>query len=1250
MDGAKVRRRFGRTLIMLLLSVLLWIVMIQAWLSALNRPAARAWLAQALARKLTAALAEPVRVTDVSFTAFPPHVVVTGVEVGGVGATLARLDRGEALLSQIRIRERELVLSQVRLKGLRVNLDVPKRSGAGGSSWLHVVVRQLELVDVTLERVRLPSGVEFQARDFEARWTGSPSWPASAAVIHLGSFAVRVPGMQTIEGSLAAWGRQTPDGWEVRRMRGRGRGWNLDAHASHTRQDGITRASGHVDVDLAELQRVLAFDVGFSGVASASPEVEVNPTGFRINTSVRCPRLTVVGFEVAQVEGDAQLTGDGLETSLQRAVFAGGEVEGSYRLSPLGAPWRHRVALRGDGVDIAAFLRQIGVNDAGLSGRALVSAELAWSGEHIKGGDGTAVVDVREQPGEVPVSGRLVLGLAHDGALRFFGKNLSLAGASVRWEGPLTLGSWIPSWTVRAENARIATVARLLRGWVGSDVLPAGLNGQAVTALRLSGPFADLTVTGEVAAAPVNFGPITADGAEAAFQVARGKLVVESGAITVGSGRVLIQGELAYGHGMEMRFDLLGKGLPLARVLAWGGIQGPFSGRVDLDGSVGGTFAAPSAHALLKLANVAVAGVPFGDGNAHVSVAEGVAQLNDLRVGPLSATLSVHLERREAVVNAELRGFGLAGISKPLAGLLGGALDCSLQGAFPFDEPAGTLAISSASGFSGQIALDRDGLRVALERPQAWRLAGSMQRRGRAFGGGFTYGIASLHRLGQQLANEDWPFDGTLEGHATLTIGPEGPPRIDGAVDALALTVEGERAELQEPARFSVEGGAIRLVGARLTGPRSSLFVRGSRSPDGALSGNISGELHAAPLGLIWKGSHPSGRVEILGEILGTDTAPRFEGVARMKDGALQVPGLQGPVTGIAGTVELVEDAIKITGAKGEWGGGELTCTGLVRLSPSLALDLVVDAVHTVWPLIAGVRPVLSGVVRVGGPLDSLAVTGELSLDRTDLAPNLSLEKVVLSQLTAPQRVGAQEGNPVRFNILVTVPGTLELNLPSARLSGRGELRVVGTSDHPGVIGRVETQPGGEVDLAGVRYSLDHGTVAFSRPDRIEPFVDVLARANVQNFEITVGLVGTLDKLTPTFISNPPLPEMDIISLLSTGQKADQATQWQSGNVASSFLTNQLTGAVTNRARTLLNVDQLRVDPFYVTSANEPAARLTVVKQLSHSWTVAVSTNLTSNREEVVDSRWRLATGLYLEAKRDEKGAYSVEVQWQRRY
>jgi autotransporter translocation and assembly factor TamB len=152
--------------------------------------------------------------------------------------------------------------------------------------------------------------------------------------------------------------------------------------------------------------------------------------------------------------------------------------------------------------------------------------------------------------------------------------------------------------------------------------------------------------------------------------------------------------------------------------------------------------------------------------------------------------------------------------------------------------------------------------------------------------------------------------------------------------------------------------------------------------------------------------------------------------------------------------------------------------------------------------------------------------------------------------------------------------------------------------------------------------------------------IDVLARTTVQSYDITVSLVGTLDRMTPTFTSVPALPEMDIISLLVVGRRGSEATATQTGAAASTFITGTLTGAVTNRARTLLDVDQLQVDPFASTQTGSPTARLTVAKQLSRDWLFVVSTNLTSNREEIVTSRWRLSLGVYLEAARQADGSY----------
>jgi autotransporter translocation and assembly factor TamB len=57
-----------------------------------------------------------------------------------------------------------------------------------------------------------------------------------------------------------------------------------------------------------------------------------------------------------------------------------------------------------------------------------------------------------------------------------------------------------------------------------------------------------------------------------------------------------------------------------------------------------------------------------------------------------------------------------------------------------------------------------------------------------------------------------------------------------------------------------------------------------------------------------------------------------------------------------------------------------------------------------------------------------------------------------------------------------------------------------------------------------------------------------------------------------------------------------------------------------------------------------------VSKQLTRKWIFTVSTNLTSNREEIITTRWRLGLGLYLQAARASDGSLSMGIQWQRRY
>jgi hypothetical protein len=1241
------RLHLTRTTLGVLLAIAFWLAAGAGLLRLAQGPTARAWMARNLAARLSQALAQRVGIADARVSLVPPRLTLLGVEMGPPGNLSGRAEVVEIGLSQLRIAERELVLSQLRLHRVTISGAIAAGSAGGREPWLRVVVRQLAIEDLSVEHLDLPGGLAVEASDVEARWAGSARHPMTAAVLRAGRVALRARGIEPISASLAAWGRRTATGWEIGRVRADGDWWAADLRGEI--RNGALTCDGTVRAELAALEHALKIGAGLAGDAEARVQARVQGGELRVDAAVTSPRVEVSSFAFTEVEGEAHVSREGIEASLSRAVFAGGTVEGSYALGGFAPPWSHRIAARGDGVALSGFLETLGVDPAGMAAGSSFTADLAWDGTRIKEGTGTGVTQLTARAGDVPVAGQVVVSLARDGALAFATERTTVAGAPIRWEGRLTLGSWVPSWSVEGDRVPVATIARLLRGWVGEDVLPAPLVGEASLDLRIRGPFHDLSVVGDIAAAPVSFGPITADGLEGLLRVGGGVVAVEGGVIFVGGGRVSCDGTLDYGHGNALDLTLVGRGVPLDRVAGWGGVPAPVRGRVSFTGRVGGSLADPSADAALHLTDVSLAGVPFGDGDGHVEVASGMVTVRDLRTGPLAAGVAVDLNRRSARVDASLASFGLEAISPPLARLVGGALDCTFHGEFPFDQPSGRLDVASARGATGHVVLDRGGIVIDLERPEVWHLSGTLRETAIGFGGGLDFAVFSWRQAVQDLLGGELPGDGELAGHAELTLARGQAPRVAGQIGSLVLEVEGERATLAAPAHFAVADGAVSLEGLRLVGPHSSVFVRGSRRADGTLAGNVAGQFPAALLALIIPDGKPRGRVEVLGELLGSDAEPRFEGVARVENGSLTVPGLPAPLTGINGVFEIVPEVIALSGVEFQLSGGEGTCDGRVIVSPALELDLAVHARRVRWPLIPGFTPALQGELRVVGPPESLSVSGDTTLLRTVYRRELSLQKLILEEMMAPVRSAAEAG-AVRLNLRVTVPGTLELNMPLARLAARGEVRVVGTSARPGVLGRLEVLPGGELEMSGVRYELDRATVTFTNPDQIDPFLDVVGHTTVQTWEITVGVVGTLERLTPTFSATPPLPEMDIIALLSVGRRDEEVGQVQAGAAASAFLTEQLTGAVTNRARSLLSLDQLRVDPVAASETGNPTARLTVAKQLSRDWTVTLSTTIDSNRQEVIVSRWRLGPGVFLEATRDTDSSYSLEVKWLRRY
>src|SRR5258707_14730791 len=105
-------------------------------------------------------------------------------------------------------------------------------------------------------------------------------------------------------------------------------------------------------------------------------------------------------------------------------------------------------------------------------------------------------------------------------------------------------------------------------------------------------------------------------------------------------------------------------------------------------------------------------------------------------------------------------------------------------------------------------------------------------------------------------------------------------------------------------------------------------------------------------------------------------------------------------------------------------------------------------------------------------------------------------------------------------------------------------MTIRGTAAVPSVLGRIEINEG-SATFAGQKYQLQRGEIYFTNPVRIDPIIDLDATAQVENYDITVGLHGTSTNLKPTYRSEPPLSESDVFALLALGRTQEEAQLYQ---------------------------------------------------------------------------------------------------------
>jgi translocation and assembly module TamB len=367
-------------------------------------------------------------------------------------------------------------------------------------------------------------------------------------------------------------------------------------------------------------------------------------------------------------------------------------------------------------------------------------------------------------------------------------------------------------------------------------------------------------------------------------------------------------------------------------------------------------------------------------------------------------------------------------------------------------------------------------------------------------------------------------------------------------------------------------------------------------------------------------------------DVSGTRAAPRVLGTLDLEGAGLRVRGFPHGVEGLRGRLRFSERAAELEGVNGTLAGGRLTIEGQAAYPGGrlTSYDIRPTGRGLALRYPEGLRSLLDAELRLFGDAGKQWITGTIDVrqalytKRYDVASELLGARHVLP---LPEAASLEERG-AQLDLRVRAPGTVRIDNNLATLAASADFAIQGTTRAPIVTGRAEIERG-RLFFQGRTYVIQRGALDFVNPQRLDPLFDIEAETRIRSYRVTLRVSGTLERVTPTLTSDPPLSSLQILALLAGQDESEVANLTQAearanqGNLAAAGAATLAAGRLSEsvglerEAERLFGLNRFSIDPSLLRGAGTtPTARVTVGKRLSPDLNVLYSQDLRGGTEE----------------------------------
>ncbi|HEY1993474.1 MAG TPA: translocation/assembly module TamB domain-containing protein [Edaphobacter sp.] len=476
------------------------------------------------------------------------------------------------------------------------------------------------------------------------------------------------------------------------------------------------------------------------------------------------------------------------------------------------------------------------------------------------------------------------------------------------------------------------------------------------------------------------------------------------------------------------------------------------------------------------------------------------------------------------------------------------------------------------------------------------------------------------------------------------------------------VKVQGIELKESEPIRIALRDGVATLEQVHITGQDTDLRANGTAQLFGAtdpkggkMDVKAVGSVSMALLHTFDNDILATGKLEFTVAAGGVVTNPELTGRVQFDKVNVAMDGVPNGLSNMNGTLVFTGDRLQVENLTATTGGGTLKLGGSIRYKNGVYADLTATG-NVVRVRLYGLSATANANLRLQGGTESAMLSGSILITRFGVGADVDF-----AAFGSPGGVSAppdpnSPANKIRLDVRVTSAPQLDFQNSYAKLAGTVDLAIRGTAAVPSLLGRIEINEG-SATFAGQKYQLQRGEIYFTNPVRIDPIIDLDATAQVENYDITVGLHGTATNLKPTYRSEPPLSEADVFALLALGRTQEEAQLYQEKQVqqgtdptTSALLGGALNATVSNRVQKLFGVGSVKIDPAFVGTLGNSSARITVQQQISRQVTATFATNVNTSAQQLIQVQYDLNHDNSIVVTRDESGVFSVVYKLRKRY